>query len=85
MRRAWKERLPEWLTAGAALVYYWIMALYKLTQAPIWQDEAMEFYCSLPDQGRDDICHHVRAHGADSAAATFVQLADVPVAASGRG
>ncbi len=51
MRRAWKERLPEWLTAGAALVYYWIMALYKLTQAPIWQDEAMEFYCSLPIQG----------------------------------
>lgn len=51
MRRAWKVRLPEWLTAGAAMVYYWIMALYKLTEAPIWQDEAMEFYCSLPVRG----------------------------------
>ena len=51
MRKAWKVRLPEWLTAGAALVYYWIMALYKLTEAPIWQDEAMEFYCSLPVEG----------------------------------
>lgn len=46
-----KNRLPEWITAGAAAVYYWIMALYKLTQAPIWQDEAMEFYCSLPVKG----------------------------------
>lgn len=27
------------------------MALYKLTQAPIWQDEAMEFYCSIPVKG----------------------------------
>ena len=43
--------LPEWFTAGAAFVYYWIMALYKLTQTPIWQDEAMEFYCSLPVRG----------------------------------
>ncbi|MDE6364264.1 MAG: glycosyltransferase family 39 protein [Lachnospiraceae bacterium] len=51
MRRAWKVHLPEWLTAGAALIYYWIMALYKLTEAPIWQDEAMEFYCSLPVRG----------------------------------
>lgn len=46
-----KERLPEWITAGAAFVYYWIMALYKLTQTPIWQDEAMEFYCSIPVKG----------------------------------
>lgn len=46
-----KKRLPEWVTAGAAFVYYWMMALYKLTQAPIWQDEAMEFYCSLPVKG----------------------------------
>lgn len=46
-----KLRLPEWLTAGAAFVYYWIMALYKLTEAPIWQDEAMEFYCSIPVRG----------------------------------
>ncbi len=45
------KRLPEWFTAGAAFVYYWIMALYKLTQTPIWQDEAMEFYCSLPVRG----------------------------------
>ncbi len=35
----------------AAFVYYWVMALYKLTQAPIWQDEAMEFYCSIPVRG----------------------------------
>lgn len=48
--RFWK-RLPEWFTAGVAFVYYWMMALYKLTQAPIWQDEAMEFYCSLPVRG----------------------------------
>ena len=44
-------RLPEWVTAGVAFIYYWIMALYKLTDAPIWQDEAMEFYCSLPVKG----------------------------------
>lgn len=44
-------RLPEWMTAGVAFIYYWIMALYKLTDAPIWQDEAMEFYCSLPVKG----------------------------------
>lgn len=35
----------------AAFVYYWVMALYKLTEAPIWQDEAMEFFCSLPVRG----------------------------------
>ncbi|MCD8039695.1 MAG: glycosyltransferase family 39 protein [Lachnospiraceae bacterium] len=46
-----KDRLPEWLTAGAAFIYYWIMALYKLNQTPIWQDEAMEFYCSIPVKG----------------------------------
>ena len=46
-----KINLPEWLTAAAAFVYYWIMALYKLTQAPIWQDEAMGFYCSVPVRG----------------------------------
>jgi uncharacterized membrane protein len=27
------------------------MALWKLNQTPIWQDEAMEFYCSLPIKG----------------------------------
>lgn len=43
--------IPEWITAGIAFVYYWIMALYKLTQAPVWQDEVMEFYCSLPVRG----------------------------------
>lgn len=46
-----KKRLPEWITAGVAFVYYWLMALYKLTQTPIWQDEAMEFYCSIPVKG----------------------------------
>ncbi|MBD5470188.1 MAG: glycosyltransferase family 39 protein [Lachnospiraceae bacterium] len=46
-----KINLPEWLTAGVAFVYYWVMALYKLTYAPIWQDEAMEFYCSIPVKG----------------------------------
>lgn len=46
-----KNSLLEWITAGTAFVYYWIMALYKLTQAPIWQDEAMEFYCSIPVKG----------------------------------
>ena len=46
-----KINRPEWLTAAAAVAYYWIMALYKLTQAPIWQDEAMEFYCSVPVRG----------------------------------
>lgn len=43
--------LPEWITAGTAFIYYWIMALYKLTEAPIWQDESMEFYCSIPVKG----------------------------------
>lgn len=51
MRETRKMRLPEWATAGAAFIYYWIMALYKLTEAPIWQDESMEFYCSLPVKG----------------------------------
>ncbi len=46
-----KWYLPEWLTAGLAFVYYWIMALYKLMDASIWQDEAMEFYCSIPVKG----------------------------------
>lgn len=35
----------------ASFVYYWIMALYKLMDAPIWQDETMEFYCSIPVKG----------------------------------
>ena len=51
MKNAQKVKLPEWFTAGIVFVYYWIMALYKLTQAPIWQDESMEFYCSIPDRG----------------------------------
>ena len=51
MKLTQKISLPEWFTAGMAFVYYWIMALYKLTQAPIWQDESMEFYCSIPDRG----------------------------------
>ncbi len=46
-----KNKLPEWVTAGVAFIYYWLMGLYKLTQAPIWQDEAMEFYCSIPVKG----------------------------------
>lgn len=46
-----RGRLPEWITAGIAFIYYWIMALYKLTEAPIWQDESMEFYCSIPVRG----------------------------------
>lgn len=46
-----RSSLSEVLMAGAAFVYYWIMALYKLTEAPIWQDEAMEFYCSIPVKG----------------------------------
>lgn len=51
MKLIQKIHLPEWVTAGVAFVYYWIMALYKLTEAPIWQDEAMEFYCSIPVKG----------------------------------
>lgn len=51
MRQIRRVHLPEWLTAGIAFVYYWIMALYKLTEAPIWQDESMEFYCSIPVKG----------------------------------
>lgn len=51
MKKPCSMRLPEWVTAGAAFIYYWIMALYKLTETPIWQDEAMEFYCSLPVKG----------------------------------
>jgi uncharacterized membrane protein len=46
-----KINLPEWLTASVAFVYYIIMALWKLNQTPIWQDEAMEFYCSIPVKG----------------------------------
>ena len=46
-----KFKIPEWMTAGIAFIYYWIMALYKLTNAPIWQDESMEYYCSIPVKG----------------------------------
>ena len=35
----------------ASFLYYWVMALYKLMDAPIWQDETMEFYCSIPVKG----------------------------------
>lgn len=51
MKGTQRVRLPEWVTAGMAFIYYWIMGLYKLTEAPIWQDEAMEFYCSIPVRG----------------------------------
>lgn len=51
MKKFQRIAIPEWITAGTAFVYYWIMALYKLTQAPIWQDESMEFYCSIPVKG----------------------------------
>ncbi|MDE7273200.1 MAG: glycosyltransferase family 39 protein [Lachnospiraceae bacterium] len=51
MKKFQQIRLPEWITAGIALIYYWVMALYKLTEAPIWQDESMEFYCSIPVKG----------------------------------
>lgn len=46
-----KKAVPEWLTAGIAFVYYFIIALYKLTEAPIWQDEALDFYCSFMGKG----------------------------------
>ena len=46
-----KIKVPEWITAGIAFIYYWVMALYKLTATPIWQDEAMEYYCSIPVKG----------------------------------
>ncbi len=51
MKQIRRVHLPEWITAGIAFIYYWIMALYKLTEAPIWQDESMEFYCSIPVRG----------------------------------
>ena len=51
MRLKDKWNLPEWLTAGLVFVYYWIMALFRLMDAPIWQDETMEFYCSIPVKG----------------------------------
>lgn len=51
MRQIRRLHLPEWITAGMAFIYYWIMALYKLTEAPVWQDESMEFYCSIPVKG----------------------------------
>lgn len=47
-----KKMTPEWLTAGVAFVYYMIMALYKLTDAPLWQDEAMDFYFAIAGKGR---------------------------------
>lgn len=51
MKTLRKFKVPEWVTAGLAFIYYWIMALYKLTNAPIWQDESMEYYCSIPVKG----------------------------------
>lgn len=44
-------KIKKWSSDIISFVYYWIMALYKLTEAPIWQDEAMEFYCSIPVRG----------------------------------
>lgn len=49
--KAGRVRVPELFTAGASFAYYFIMALYRLTYTPIWQDEAMEFYCSIPVKG----------------------------------
>lgn len=48
------QKENKWINrgfAGFSFIYYWIMALYKLMEAPIWQDEAMEFYCSIPVRG----------------------------------
>lgn len=47
-----KKLTPEWLTAGMAFGYYVVMALYKLTATPIWQDEALDFYCAAAGKGR---------------------------------
>lgn len=49
--KKWSRDSYEIVLTIVSFVYYWIMALYKLTTAPIWQDEAMEFFCSLPVRG----------------------------------
>lgn len=35
------------IAIAAPFIYYFLVSLYKLTDAPIWQDESMEFYCSV--------------------------------------
>ena len=36
----------EYLALGAVLLVFFCMALYKLTDTPLWYDEMIEFYYS---------------------------------------
>ena len=39
-----KLQKKEYLVLGAVLLVFLLMALYKLTDAPLWYDEMIEFY-----------------------------------------
>lgn len=41
-----KQNRKEYILLGIAFLFFLFMALYKLTDAPIWLDEAWEFYFS---------------------------------------
>ena len=41
-----KFQKKEYLVLGAVLLVFLLMALYKLTDAPLWYDEMIEFYYS---------------------------------------
>lgn len=41
-----KEYIPEYICLVAVLFIFTLMSLYKLTDAPLWYDETIEFYYS---------------------------------------
>ncbi|MBQ9990245.1 MAG: glycosyltransferase family 39 protein [Lachnospiraceae bacterium] len=41
------KELPEWLLLAIAIIYYFLLSLYKFLQAPLWGDEMTEYYTSF--------------------------------------
>lgn len=41
------KELPEWLLLTGAIIYYFLLSLYKFLQAPLWGDEMTEYYTSF--------------------------------------
>lgn len=56
-----RNRKIEWILAGIAFLFFFIMAVSDLTKAPIWYDEAIEYfyskYPSGPIRGFNDMAN----------------------------